>query len=153
MKSLELKIPPPLVTLLFALLMWAVARLAPVVEMQAGVRTVSAIVLALAGVAISFAGMRLFRRASTTVSPTRPQAASTLVTTGIYRVTRNPMYLGLVCVLVAWAVFLSSAWSLLGPLGFVLYMTRFQIKPEERILARLFGPTYSAWCARVRRWL
>lgn len=63
------------------------------------------------------------------------------------------MYLGLLFVLVAWAFFLSSYWALLGPLAFVLYMNRFQIAPEERVLLGMFGPGYAAYKARVRRWL
>ena len=76
-----------------------------------------------------------------------------MVSTGIYRVTRNPMYLGLSLVLVAWAVFLSSAWALLGVAAFVLYMDRLQIAPEERALSKLFGSEYTAYRAKVRRWL
>jgi protein-S-isoprenylcysteine O-methyltransferase Ste14 len=63
------------------------------------------------------------------------------------------MYVGLLFVLVAWAVFLSSAWALLGPLVFVLYMNQFQIAPEERVLSGMFGTDYTAYKARVRRWL
>jgi len=63
------------------------------------------------------------------------------------------MYVGLLCVLVAWAVFLSSAWALLGPVAFVLYITRFQIEPEERALAKLFASEYTDYQAKVRRWL
>ena len=83
----------------------------------------------------------------------KPQTTSSLVCSGIYRVTRNPMYLGLVFVLVAWAVFLSSAWALLGPMAFALYMNRFQIAPEERVLSSMFGASYSDYLSRVRRWL
>jgi len=75
-----------------------------------------------------------------------------LVTGGIYRFTRNPMYVGLLLVLVAWATFLSSLWTLVGPLAFVLYITRFQIKPEESALATLFGQPYADYRAKVRRW-
>jgi len=105
------------------------------------------------GVAFSATGILSFRRVRTTVNPTRPDEASVLVSTGIYRVTRNPMYVGLLLVLVAWAVFLASAWALLGVAGFVLYMNRFQIAPEERALSRLFGSEYASYKARVRRWL
>ena len=75
------------------------------------------------------------------------------MSSGVYRITRNPMYLGLLLILIAWAVFLSSAWLLLGPLTFVLYMNRFQIGPEERALSAMFGNSYAEYKARVRRWL
>ena len=83
----------------------------------------------------------------------KPQAASSLVIVGVYKLTRNPMYLGLSLVLLGWAVFLWSAWALLGPIVFIAYISRFQIAPEERVLATLFGAEYSAYKAKVRRWL
>jgi protein-S-isoprenylcysteine O-methyltransferase Ste14 len=109
--------------------------------------------IALMGIAFSGAGVLAFRRARTTVNPTRPEEATRLVRSGVYRITRNPMYVGLSCLLVAWAVFLSSLWALLGPLAFVLYIGRFQITPEERALAKLFASEYAAYRAEVRRWL
>ncbi|MGH8122848.1 MAG: methyltransferase family protein, partial [Rudaea sp.] len=118
-----------------------------------GIRLAASLAIVLLGVACSAAGILSFRRARTTVDPTKPEQASSLVKTGIYRVTRNPMYLGLTLVLVAWAAFLSSAWALLGVAGFVLYMSRFQIAPEERALASLFASEYEAYKASVRRWL
>ena len=63
------------------------------------------------------------------------------------------MYVGLAWILAAWAVFLSSAWALLGLVAFVFYMGRFQIAPEERALTKLFGNEYTSYQARVRRWL
>jgi len=109
--------------------------------------------MALTGIAIAIAGVVEFRRAQTTVNPLKPQATSRLVTSGIYRFTRNPMYLGFCMGLVASAVFLSSAWALLGPLAFVVYITRFQIAPEERALAGLFGDAFTDYQGRVRRWV
>lgn len=151
--SLEVKVPPPVVALTAAVLMWGISRFAPAVAIPTDIRLAVSIAIGLAGVATSVAGVLTFRRARTTVNPTRPEAASSLVSTGIYRMTRNPMYLGLLLVLVAWAVFLSSAWALLGAAGFVIYMSRFQISPEERALTRLFGSEYASYKARVRRWL
>ena len=83
----------------------------------------------------------------------KPEAASSLVTGGIYRVTRNPMYVGLLFVLVAWAAFLWAPWAMLGPILFVTYMNRFQIRPEERTLMRTFGDDYARYKIAVRRWL
>ncbi|MEO8280563.1 MAG: isoprenylcysteine carboxylmethyltransferase family protein, partial [Ideonella sp.] len=117
------------------------------------IRLAISVAILVAGIGISVAGLLAFRRAKTTVNPTKPERASALVTTGIYRVTRNPMYLGLALVLIAWAVFLSSAWALLGVVGFALYMGRFQIAPEERALSRLFGSEFESYKASVRRWL
>jgi protein-S-isoprenylcysteine O-methyltransferase Ste14 len=97
--------------------------------------------------------MVAFRRARTTISPVKASAASSLVTTGVYRFTRNPMYLGLLLTLLAWAAFLFNPVALLFVPIFVLYINRFQIKPEERTLSALFGGEYGAYQERVRRWL
>jgi len=151
--TLEAKVPPPAVTLATGVIMWGISRLAPQVAMPSGIRLGLSIAILVVGIGFGAAGIRSFRRARTTLKPTKPEKASSLVRTGIYRVTRNPMYLGLLFVLGAWAVFLSSAWALLGMAGFVLYMNRFQIEPEERALSGLFGSEYAAYKATVRRWL
>jgi protein-S-isoprenylcysteine O-methyltransferase Ste14 len=153
MRALELKIPPPVVMLLIGAAMWFVSRSGPSLDVSLLVRSVAACAVAAFGGAISFAGDIEFRRARTTVNPWRPQNTSSLVTSGIYQRTRNPMYLGLFLVLVGWAVFLASAWPLAGPPAFMFYMRRFQIQPEERVLTTKFGAAYADYSSRVRRWL
>ena len=153
MQTLELRIPPPAVTLLVAGAMWGVAWVAPSLEVPAFPRITVAVAIALLGLGFALAGLVSFRRAKTTASPKNPSHATSLVRSGIYRVTRNPMYVGILFALIAWAVFLSCIWALLGPLAFVLYMNRFQIAPEERALAAVFGSEYSRYKKGVRRWL
>jgi protein-S-isoprenylcysteine O-methyltransferase Ste14 len=153
MYALELKIPPPLVALLIAVAMWGISLATPLADVPAQARLIMAIAIAIAGIAAATSGVAAFRRAKTTTNPLKPETSSTLVTSGIYRITRNPMYVGLALVLLAWAVFLSSAWALLGLLVFVPYITRFQIIPEERILSGMFGAAYSEYQTKVRRWL
>lgn len=153
MPSLELKIPPPAVATVVALAMWGLSFVVPALEVPWLYRVAAALAIALAGGAFSGAGVLAFRRARTTVNPLKPASASALVDSGIYRITRNPMYVGMLLVLVAWAVFLAAPWLLLGPLAFFLYIGRFQIAPEERVLSRIFGAAYTDYQARVRRWL
>lgn len=153
MRSLELKIPPVALALLIAAAMWTVSLVTPPIGFPPAVCAGAALVLALAGASVSVAGVLAFRRARTTVNPTKPAATSALVSGGIYRVTRNPMYLGFLLVLLGWAVFLSNALSFLGALAFVPYMNRFQIGPEEKALSAMFGAEFAAYQARVRRWL
>jgi protein-S-isoprenylcysteine O-methyltransferase Ste14 len=153
MPSLELKIPPPVVAILTCAVMWGVSLVLPLLEMPLLVRAVAAFAIASVGGVFSLAGGIRFRRAKTTVNPMKPDRASSLVTSGVYRITRNPMYLGLFLVVLAWAVFLAAPWVLLGPLAFLLYISRFQITPEERALQTLFGTEYTAYQSRVRRWL
>jgi protein-S-isoprenylcysteine O-methyltransferase Ste14 len=152
MSFLELLIPPPLVALLVGAAMWGGTLLAPAVS-GPWFRLPLAIAIAMAGLAVSTSGRLAFRNARTTANPLKPQAATSLVVTDIYKVTRNPMYVGLALVLVGWVVFLWSAWALLGPVVFVAYIARFQIAPEERVLAVLFGEEYLAYKSRVRPWL
>lgn len=152
MKFLELKIPPPLVTLVFGALMWGVSRIAPVLDTPESARIAVALAVFAAGFAIAVAGVISFRLAKTTVNPLKPETTTSLVTSGIFGVTRNPMYLGLILALVAWAVYLASPVTLIGPVLFWLYITRFQIIPEERAMAKLFGSGYTDYTAKVRRW-
>lgn len=153
MNALELKIPPPVVALLVAVAMWGISMMRAPIGVSDVVRYAVAAVIALAGVGVSLAGVVRFRGARTTVNPMKPENTSSLVTTGIYRFTRNPMYVGLLSVLIGWAVFLASAWALAGPVAFVLYIARFQIAPEERVLAAMFGAPYAEYVAKARRWL
>ncbi|HEX7441619.1 MAG TPA: isoprenylcysteine carboxylmethyltransferase family protein [Caldimonas sp.] len=153
MNSLEVKVPPPAVASGIAVVMWVTSKLAPLLQVPSAPRLGAAAALLLVGIGFSAAGVLAFRRARTTVNPMKPETTSSLVSSGIYRVTRNPMYVGLLFVLIAWAVFLSSAWALLWPAAFVLYISRFQIAPEERALDKLFGSEYADYRARVRRWL
>lgn len=152
MTALELKIHPPVVALIVASAMWGVARVAPLLALPASLRWCAALAFVLAGVALAGTGALAFRRARTTINPHTPEKSSSLVTTGPYRFTRNPMYAGIALVLTGWAVFLSSGWALLGLPAFVAFISRFQIAPEERTLARTFGPAYAEYRARVRRW-
>jgi protein-S-isoprenylcysteine O-methyltransferase Ste14 len=103
------------------------------------------------GIAVS--GVVAFRRARTTLNPIKASSASALVRSGVFRFTRNPMYLGLLLQLFAWTVFLSNPMTLLFLPVYVLYINRFQIIPEERVLTSLFGTEYSAYKKSVRRWL
>lgn len=150
---LELKIPPLAVAVLFAGAMWGIASVTPGLEIPVMIRVVVAIAVFLAGGGVALAGTAAFRRAKTTANPMKPETTSSLVTTGIYKVTRNPMYVGVLLALVAWAIFLSSAWALAGPVAFVAYMNRFQIAPEERVLSSMFGAAFSDYKSRIRRWL
>jgi protein-S-isoprenylcysteine O-methyltransferase Ste14 len=153
MKALESKVPPPIVAFLAAAMMWGIAKAAPAIEIGAGLRFALVAILATTGGIFAFSGFYAFGRAKTTTNPITIEKASALVTTGIYRTTRNPMYLGLLMLLLAFTAYLAVPWALLGPLAFALFITRFQIIPEERVLAAKFGDAYRAYQAQVRRWL
>ena len=133
--------------------MWLSSSLGLPVVVPFGVRVSAVLALVVIGQSISISGMVSFRRAKTTINPSKPSAASSLVTSGVYRYTRNPMYLGLSVTLMGWAVFLSNPLALLAVPLLVLYVNRFQIVPEERVLSSLFGAEHTAYKEKVRRWL
>jgi protein-S-isoprenylcysteine O-methyltransferase Ste14 len=153
MKSLENKIPPPLIMALFAVLMWGASQLGDDIRISGFVTGILIAVLVCVGLCFATAGVRSFKAAATTVNPLRPEKASSLVTSGVYQITRNPMYVGLAFLLLAWGVYLRSIWALLCVLAFMFYISRFQITPEERALQQLFGTEYERYKAKVRRWL
>ncbi|MFM9936629.1 MAG: methyltransferase family protein [Novosphingobium sp.] len=150
---LDNRIPPPLVTLITGAVMAGASYLVPPAPLPYPVRLGGLALVMVVGGVFGARAIAAFGRARTTINPVDIDAASTLVTTGIYGVSRNPMYVGLTSLLLALALGLGNAWLLLGPLGFALYITRFQILPEERAMAARFGETYAAYRSRVRRWL
>lgn len=153
MRSLELKVPPPALALGIAVLMWLLSRIAPALAFEFAAGSLIGSVLALVGIATSVAGVVTFARAKTTLNPTTPQASTSLVSGGIYRVTRNPMYLGLLLILTAWAFYLSNVLPFLLLPVYIFYINRFQIAPEERALSSLFGREFASYQSRVRRWI
>lgn len=152
-ERLQLKIPPVAVSLLLGALMWAVTRVVPAAGFTLPAGRIIAAGLAAAGVVIAILGVVSFRRAKTTVNPLAPETSSSLVVTGIYRWTRNPMYLGMLLVLLGWGVFLSHALPFVVAAGFIPLMNRLQIGPEEKMLAAMFGLEFAAYKSKVRRWL
>ncbi|SNY49207.1 Protein-S-isoprenylcysteine O-methyltransferase Ste14 [Arsukibacterium tuosuense] len=152
MQALELKIPPVVLVVLFALAMWLVALWLPSVALPPLWGQGLAGVLAGSGIAVALAGVLAFRRANTTVDPRIPQQTSSLVIRGIYRYSRNPMYLGFLLLLTALACYLMSAAAMILLPLFVLYMNRWQIAPEERYLLEKFGAEYQTYTKQVRRW-
>ena len=149
---LETRLPAPLV---FAL-MWLAMHFVPVVDAADDWVLLRRVLMDL-GYQLSalcvVAAMIAFVHARTTINPLHPERASVLVTGGIYRCSRNPMYLSLLLLLSGHAFEIWNWPAFMGPLAYAAYITRFQILPEERVLARLFGDDYARYCKRVRRWL
>jgi protein-S-isoprenylcysteine O-methyltransferase Ste14 len=152
MWSLALKVPPLLLVAVFALAMWLQASLTPALSVSWPGQTALAALFAILACIIVCTAILAFRRAQTTLDPTSPNSSSRVVSQGIYGYTRNPIYLGLAVLLLAWAVLLGNLLALLWLPLFVAYMKRYQIIPEERALQANFTTEYSAYMARVRRW-
>ena len=153
MNSLELKIPPVVVFLLFAAAMWVIPFQIPMIDFFFSFRLPCSLILIIAGGVLAVAGIFAFHKGQTTLNPIKPEAASIIVTYGVYRFSRNPMYVGLLFVLTAWAVWLYNFLAFLFLPAFVLYMNGFQILPEERALQAKFGSEFNAYMMSVRRWL
>lgn len=153
MVFLDNRIPPPLIGALTAAGMWAISATGPQFSVDPSLKYALVGLLLVIGIGFDVLGILTFRASRTTINPLKPERSSALVTGGIYRITRNPMYVGMAFLLLAWAVHLSALLPLGGIFLFVCYMTRFQIQPEERALECIFGEQFSAYRARVRRWL
>jgi protein-S-isoprenylcysteine O-methyltransferase Ste14 len=151
--ALELKVPPVALVLILGVAMWLVSAYLPWLGFTLPWSSVVAVALIGLGVIVSFAGVVAFRKAKTTVNPAKPSATSAMVSSGVYRLSRNPMYVGLLFALTGWAAFLSHTLAFACLPVFVAYMNRFQISPEESALSAKFGAEFAAYMQSVRRWL
>ena len=153
MSALENRIPPPIVVIVVGVVMWLMAKPTPLRAMPQPWRLGVAAGLLAVALGIGGSGVLAFGRARTTIDPVNLQAASVLVTSGVFRFSRNPMYVGFAALLTAWATYLAAPWALAGVVAFVLFTRRFQIVPEERVMSAKFGPAYADYQSRVRRWI
>ena len=153
MSRLELKIPPDVVWVAVAGLMWLTSRLTVGFAAGESLRRALALILIVAGTWLIVAARVALDRAGTTWHPTEPGRTTALVTSGVYRFSRNPTYLGMEIVLLSWAVVLASPAAVLVSVLFVAYIGRFQIRPEEMTLAASLGEDYHVYLQRVRRWV
>ena len=149
---MKLKIPPAIVFLVFGLLMYLLAEFLPVGYFDFFGRHYLMIALVVFAIIIAIVALLQFYASKTTIDPTQPDKTIKLVTSGIYAYTRNPMYLALLVLLLAWGVWLGNAFNTLLAAGFVAYMNRFQIEPEEQALRQIFEKDYKQYCLLVRRW-
>lgn len=153
MALLDKKVPPLVVAGIAAVGIWVLSVTLPGIDLPHWFRLYGSLLFLILGASVCIAGVVEFRRVQTTVDPRKPESSSSLVTSGVYTVTRNPMYLGFAFLLLALALYLASYWSLLIVAGFVIYLDQFQIRPEEKALAETFGQAFRNYQARVRRWI
>lgn len=153
MNALELKVPPVAQVIVTAAAMYGVSKILPALKFSLNGATGLAVGLAITGLGSGVMGVVQFKKAQTTPNPQALEQVSSLVTSGIYKYSRNPMYVGLVLILLGWAVYLSHFLAFVLLPVFILYMTRFQIQPEEQAMKKKFGSKYQAYLERVRRWI
>jgi protein-S-isoprenylcysteine O-methyltransferase Ste14 len=149
---MKLKVPPVVVFLVFGALMYALTCFLPVGYFDFFGRSYLMYTLFAMAAVIGFISVLQFFMSKTTVDPRNPSKTSKLVTGGLYQYSRNPMYLALLLLLLVWGLYLGNAFNVLVAAGFVMYMNRFQIIPEENSLMELFGKEYAQYCTLVRRW-
>ena len=149
--NIENKIPPPVIALIFGAVMWLVSS---GTHYPIGTTRILGVLASwLVGTYFSVSALMLFRKAKTTLNPLKPQSATSLVVSGVFGLSRNPMYVGMGFVLLAWSIYLGSFLALLGIIGFVIFINQFQIVPEERAMLALFGEEFVSYSKKVRRWL
>ncbi|WHZ11320.1 MAG: Putative protein-S-isoprenylcysteine methyltransferase [Burkholderiaceae bacterium] len=153
MPSLDHKIPPPLIALACVIAAWLLARAVPGVAFVWPSRVPIAVLCIAAGVLLALSGIVTFRKARTTLDPHAPDRATSMVRTGPYRFTRNPMYLGLATALLGICIYFANPLTLVALIFFIGYITRYQIVPEERALLAKFGEPYARYLRSVRRWI
>ncbi len=151
---MNLKIPPLALTCMFIVFMSLLSWLLPQFTLSIPNNITASIFVAIVASLVSVMGVASFRNAKTTVNPTKPEQASSLVIKGIYKISRNPMYLGFLLFLIAWGLYLEHSLSLLLlPIVFIFYMNKYQIPVEEEALHKKFGEHFLSYKNMVRRWL
>ncbi|WP_346914771.1 isoprenylcysteine carboxylmethyltransferase family protein [uncultured Roseibium sp.] len=146
-------VPPPIVGLAAAGALWCAATYLPALTIAFPGRIVVAALCAGTGVLIEGVGVVTFLLRKTTVNPLRPERAGSLVVSGLYRISRNPMYLGMAILLTGWSLYLGTMAAVMILPAFVWLLTEIQIKPEEVALESVFGEDYQSYKTRVRRWI
>lgn len=150
---MQLKVPPVAVVLLAMFLLFAGAHLLPQLNITFPAQTLLATLFVFTGILPGGQAVSSFVQIKTTVNPMAPNTATKLVTDGVYRFSRNPMYLGMLSLLLALSIYLGTLTAFIVLPLFVWYMTEFQIKPEEESLKTVFGKAYEDYLTKVRRWL
>ena len=148
---LNTKIPPPIIAILFAVLIFYFSDSFAYVDLP--FKIYFSLFFVLLGFFITFSSARNFKKKETTVNPIKPEEASQLVTDGFFKITRNPMYLGMLLFLLGLSIYNGIIVGLLFLPLFVGYITFFQIIPEERAMIKIFGEDYKAYMKKVRRWI
>ena len=149
-KYLNTKIPPPLVTMLCIGIIYLFEI--QIEYSHPNLKTVGIIFLIL-GLIIIFLAVLKFIKTKTTVDPTRPYKTSNLVISGIYKITRNPMYLGMLFLIIAYAIYNNNVIGCIIIPIFIFYINKFQIEPEEIEMRKKFGESFENYCKKVNRWL
>ena len=149
--NLKTKIPPPLVTIAFGILIYYSTEIIPSVTFT--FQGLLGALFLIAGLGVMISAILTFRRLQTTINPLQPNTASSLASTGVFKLSRNPMYLAMLLILIALALYTGAVASIFLLPGFIIYISVFQIVPEEQAMQELFSQAYADYCKQVRRWI
>lgn len=151
--SLALKVIPPVQIIISIILMLGLAYYLPQYRFSLALSFPLIILLIVLAGLIGSLALINFRKHKTTYHPRTPEKTSTIVDSGIYAYSRNPMYLALVIILFALALYFKNV-TCFGVIPlFIGYITQYQIKPEKVMLNKLFPTDYQVYRQKVRRWL
>jgi len=150
---MKLLLPPPVQLIFAGIIMGLISKFFSQLNFVFSYQNIFSIGMIVTGLTIELSALIAFLRAKTTVNPMKPDQASKLIVSGLYRLSRNPMYLGMAFLLAGWRLYLGNPINLILWGSFVVSITYFQIKPEEEILLKKFGTDYADYCSRVRRWI
>lgn len=149
-----IKIPPPIQTFVAGALMYGIDSIFPMsLYIVGGLVSLMVISLLLISAGLLLPAAFSFWKNKTTVNPVKPENATTLVVEGVYKYSRNPMYVGMAAALLAWGVFLANPFNVLVFVLYIYVITEIQIKPEEKALIKIFGQDFRDYCETVRRWI
>ena len=148
---MKTKIPPPIIALICIVINYLSTYLINPIKFP-NIEIIGGLILLL-GVATAVLATLLFKKDKTTVNPINPEETTTLVTNGIFSITRNPMYLGLFLIISSTILFFGSWFGIIILMFFVWYINKFQIIPEEEAMKKLFGNKYDDYRQNVRRWI
>lgn len=150
---MKLKVPPVIVVAITVFLMWVIEKYLPVEFLALNAPKWIIILTSILGIACIVLGVIQFSLKKTTVNPHKPEDSTSLVSSGIYSISRNPMYLGMLILLLFYGLFLGNGLVFMMLPVFIWYMNSFQIKPEEEMMIELFGDEYKDYQKKVRRWI
>ena len=150
---MELKVIPVVQVIIAMVLMASIQSTIPTFTYTLPLSNYISGSLVFIGIIIGFSAICSFRKHQTTVNPSKPESSSTVVNSGIYHYSRNPMYVAMLLALLAYAFYLENLLAFVICGVFIWYISKYQIIPEERMLEKLFGQEYQHYCQKVRRWI
>jgi len=147
----NIKIPPPILVIILTSLVYFSSTKLELIHLPYR-QSVSVIILII-GLIVIISPVINFIKSKTTVNPVKFKNVNTLVTTGIYRYSRNPMYLGMILIIISTTVYYLNFMSVFSPLIFYIWINKFQISREEIFLEDKFGNEYLKYKSETRRWI